>query len=225
VFYCDWHICRISLDGSELVQLTDTAGWYSELSWSPGPLILFEFEPLTERGGRGGTYDLYTLEPNTGTRVNLTNDPDVWEGSPRWSPDGSQILFTARDGLYLIRPDGSGRIRITPDMSYIHDPRWSPDGSTVAFEYRDDIYTGPAAGGTPQNLTQSPAIDFKPAWSPDGRLLAFQSDHTGYVELWVAWVARPWYPAPVTNERTYVGGRHFDFGGPPALEAHWRPGR
>jgi Tol biopolymer transport system component len=229
VFKYEWYIYRVNLDGSGLVQLTDEPGWYSELSWSPGPHILFKFEPLTERGGRGGTYDLYTIDPRTGSQVNLTSDPEAWEDSPRWSPDGLQVLFAASDGLYLVRPDGSGRTRITPDMCCIqcciHDPRWSPDGSTIAFEYRDDIFTIPAAGGTLRNLTPDHAINFKPAWSPDGRLLAYQSDRTGYVELWVAWVAAPWYPAPVTSDRTYLGGRGFEFGGPPALEAHWRPGQ
>lgn len=65
-----------------------------------------------------------------------TNDT-WWIESTAWSPDGAQIVFTARinDGrwythLLVIDADGSGLKRISPDECCSFGPAsWSPMGS------------------------------------------------------------------------------------------------
>ena len=59
--------------------------------------------------------------------------------APRWSPDGSTLLFYSnRTGTYEIwnvRPDGSGLHQVTfggPSVTFFF-PVWSPDGSRFAF--------------------------------------------------------------------------------------------
>jgi Tol biopolymer transport system component len=61
---------------------------------------------------------------------------------PRYSPDGSEIVYWIgeRDpGLpsaesYVIRPDGSGRRRIAADFADARNPIWSGDGRLILFE-------------------------------------------------------------------------------------------
>ena len=56
---------------------------------------------------------------------------------PRWSPDGSRIVFWARrssDGdLWSMSSDGSGQTRLTSGMADDYSPDWSPDGTRLAF--------------------------------------------------------------------------------------------
>lgn len=59
---------------------------------------------------------------------------DMYDLTPKWSPDGSQILFrsngsyehTYDDGLYLCEPSGEGRTHISGTGTYDYDPCWSP---------------------------------------------------------------------------------------------------
>src|SRR5205085_11827028 len=60
------------------------------------------------------------------------------DGSPRWSPDGSRLVFTSkRDGehmdLYVIPADGGEPVRLTKMKDDVTEPEWSPDGSRIAF--------------------------------------------------------------------------------------------
>jgi Tol biopolymer transport system component len=118
--------------------------------------------------------------------------------TPRWSPDGQQLVFTGFDGglsdLFIINRDGSGMRRLTNDKFADLHPSWSPDGKTIAFVtdrgnetdfallrfsnlrialYHLDQGTIELLG----NMDTGKNID--PAWAPDGRSLAFVSDRTG----------------------------------------------
>lgn len=65
------------------------------------------------------------------------------DGSPRWSPEGHLIAFTARreqEGrkddapqLYLIRPDGGEAWRAADVATGVEDFRWCPDGRRLVF--------------------------------------------------------------------------------------------
>jgi dipeptidyl aminopeptidase/acylaminoacyl peptidase len=52
-----------------------------------------------------------------------------------WSPDGSTIVFAARDGrLLTIKPDGTGLTEVYSEADrWAFQPNWSPDGSRIIF--------------------------------------------------------------------------------------------
>jgi len=68
---------------------------------------------------------------------------------PSWSPDGQWLAYTARDGIYVTRPDGSDSRRVVdyrspaksvpvpPHGNVWRDwppyPEWSPDGQWLVY--------------------------------------------------------------------------------------------
>jgi Tol biopolymer transport system component len=61
--------------------------------------------------------------------------------TPTWSPDSRHLAFASRGGLWVVRPDGSGRRRLVSQhlsttggtTRVASAPSWSPDGRWNAF--------------------------------------------------------------------------------------------
>ena len=123
---------------------------------------------------------------------------------PRWSRDGSRIIFQsarALDGsdaipsmifnIWVMNPDGSSQTpltKLTGASSF--NPAWSPGGSRVAFTSLRALNGSDAANGVsniwamnPDGSTQTPltritatgADSDTPVWSPDGKKIVFTS--------------------------------------------------
>ena len=117
------------------------------------------------------------------SQANLTNNP-AFDGSPAWSPDGSQIAFvTNRDGdreIYVMSADGSDQVNLTVNSEYDEwDPVWSNDGARIAFESDRHGRTSAwnfimnADGSDADVLSSNGYINGDPRWSPDGNWIAF----------------------------------------------------
>jgi Tol biopolymer transport system component len=103
-------------------------------------------------------------------------------GPPRWSPDGSRIVFDASDGrvnqifVYKIGDAGAAKLKERPDNAFA--PDWSPDGSKIVFVALapgqiHQLYTMNADGSNETQLTTSNVTKAFPRWAPDGSLIAF----------------------------------------------------
>lgn len=115
--------------------------------------------------------------------------------SPRWSPDGREILFTTfhRSGfpdVYRINLDSR---QVTPFATFggiNQAARFSPDGTQVALSLSSpgnaEIFVANAAGtpGSFRRLTRSSGAETSPSWSPDGRTLVLVSDQLGFPQLY-----------------------------------------
>jgi TolB protein len=112
---------------------------------------------------------------------------------PRWSPDGSKILFTSyRSGF----PDiyeldlRSKKLNIFASFKGTNSgARFSPDGTKVAMilsgEGNPEVYVGNANGRQIRRLTNNQSVEASPEWSPDGTKLIFTSDAAGVPQLHV----------------------------------------
>jgi serine/threonine protein kinase/Tol biopolymer transport system component len=82
--------------------------------------------------------DLLLVRRDGGEVRQLTNDPER-DRAPRWSPDGSRILFYSnRSGKYeawTIRPDGSDLTQVTSLPEKVANPFWAPNGRKIGFSY------------------------------------------------------------------------------------------
>jgi Tol biopolymer transport system component len=116
----NYDVFVVNRNGSGLHQLTDWRGEDGWPAWSPrGTWIAFT--TTHDAGGRyvgGSPYrDVYIMRPDgTGKRRVVTS---ITGAMPVWSLDGRTIMFTgshlSRPGLsylWVIRPDGSGLLRL-----------------------------------------------------------------------------------------------------------------
>jgi Tol biopolymer transport system component len=157
-----------------------------------------EFWPQWSPDGRRLAYMVWDAAACTPVSGSGCAVPDVWtveaEGSgqrkvldsafqPRWSPDGSKLLFQrynsnpdrATLGVYLASSDGTGvrqLVRATLWGSERAPPAWSPTGRTIVY--------GAGMGTVRLHLLSVDgrrrrvlAVGSSPAWSHDGSRIAF----------------------------------------------------
>lgn len=101
--------------------------------------------------------------------------------TPRQSPDGKSIVFSALGQLYRLELKQHSKPQA---LGAGYQPSWSPDGRSIVFvtwTARDggQIWTMPASGrGARKQLTQAPAFYTEPMFSPDGkRVVALRASH------------------------------------------------
>ncbi len=103
-------------------------------------------------------------------------------GSPALSPDGTQVVFRALNGLWLLTRGQPAAKPLVKDGFWTCDPAWSPDGKTLAYSTdragKLDIWLRDMASGAERQLTRHKDAALSAAWSRDGRRIAFL-DQTG----------------------------------------------
>ena len=122
----------MNTDGSGKMPLSDdlspSAVRYQSASWSP------DGRKLVAIGYQSGQWHVYTLNADSTAPRRLTEGV-LQHFMPRWSPDGSKILFARRlssrsdanSDIFLMNPDGSGIVNLTNTPSVAKSmPRWLP---------------------------------------------------------------------------------------------------
>ena len=124
----DSELLVVNADDSDLQRITPTDMTAGDADWSPdGSLIVFSSLPLLtwmeslDAKGLFNGQDIYTISPDGTGLSRLTND--LHSATPRWTPDGSGILFTRlganatgtenRTEFWLMGRDGSDPYAVT----------------------------------------------------------------------------------------------------------------
>lgn len=152
--------------------------------------------PLALGGGAAETLWICDATNGQGLRTLTPERPGGTDHSPRFSPDGTRVVFVSdRDGnpeLYSLDvPGGANVLRLTNDSAHDADPAFSPDGGRLVFAsdrggatYRRLFVMNSLGGsGAPAALRfvdgEGREETFEggdlsgPAFSPDGTRLAF----------------------------------------------------
>jgi Tol biopolymer transport system component len=140
------------------------------------------------------------IEP--GGRTDLTKNPitpnDAHDAECAFSPDGKWIVYMSKisgdSELYVMRPDGSRRTRLTYVNGYDGGPFFSPDGKRIV--YRSDrktanelqIHIADLAFDSSGNitgikndraLTDNGKVNFGPWWHPDNKHIIWANNLQG----------------------------------------------
>lgn len=139
--------------------------------------------------------DIYVM-PISGGRAYPVAEGIPWEVQPRFSPDGSKILFTSDrgggDNIWVMNRDGSDKEQITSeDFRLLNNAVWHPNGEYfVARKHftstrslgAGEMWMYHITGGSGIQLTErknSQQDAGEPAFSPDGRYVYFSEDMDG----------------------------------------------
>lgn len=225
-------------DGSDVRKLTDSLGYSGAASWSPdGSWIVYSADRADYPGAQG----IYII-PSDGSapprRITSLPSSSFWQELARFSPDGSQIVFTEyrgghvlrnhRDGnlvgeqsaLFTVRPDGSGLRQITAWGIHASDADWSPDGKRLVFGAQPthignigDVMISDADGGHLRDLTQDHGFtgccNANAVWYEESINPAWSPDGSKVIFLYARYTAEDGFVAGLKTMNPDGSGRAF----------------
>jgi Tol biopolymer transport system component/DNA-binding winged helix-turn-helix (wHTH) protein len=113
-------------------------------------------------------------------KMQLTFSP-VRAFEPRWSPDGSQIVFMdvqfdSPSKICMLSSSGGSPVVLTQGNTYEADATWTPDGKSIVFGKTDNISNAAIyrLDLKTRKVSSIPGTDglFSPRLSPDGRYIS-----------------------------------------------------
>ncbi len=197
-----WDLYLLDLSTGEVRQVTRTAAFEGDPTWSPDGVWL-AYESYA-----GEDLDIWVLRVDASEPpIQLTDAPSM-DASPTWDPAGRRVAFISdRDGL----PDVFMANLDDPNERYLNlthtplvaeaDPAFSPDGRSIAYSGRgnglDLIYVASMEGDSSPHEV---GLGRSPGWSPKGdaigaTLPSAQSSHFVLYPLIQADVTSVGFPA------------------------------
>jgi serine/threonine protein kinase/Tol biopolymer transport system component len=136
---------------------------------------------------------LWRSKSDGSERLQLTSGPDH-ALMPRWSPDGTKIVFfqlfsDKRARIFEVSPNGGAPHQVMPDdVNGQADPYFSPDGKKIVFASNsgDSATTVRILDLISHKTVTLPGSEgfFSPRWSPNGRyIVGLSSDQNKVVLL------------------------------------------
>ena len=119
-----------------------------------------------------GESDLYAVDLITGGIVSLTEfqEEDAYDGILSW--DGTYFAYWTREGIWVIRLDGSFGALAFPGAE---QPAWSPDDERLVMVKDDRLAIGSVdvLDGGGLQLIGLPVSGQQPIWSPNGNTILY----------------------------------------------------
>jgi Tol biopolymer transport system component/DNA-binding winged helix-turn-helix (wHTH) protein len=139
---------------------------------------------------------LWRSRPDGSQRLQLTSPP-MRASQPRWSPDGTHIVFGGGPAghasrIYVVPSAGGAPEPLTDAPQIDSDASWSADGTSLVFARQTGLYL---MDRKTKNATLLPGSETlaQPAWSPDGRYIA-ATNQAGTQLLLLNLDTRQWTP-------------------------------
>ena len=187
----------VDRDGEHERNLTNEPGvMHRDIAWSPdGTKLAY----AADAGGMGKAFAIHVIDAKTGVKRILTEtDRDAFQ--PRWSPDGTLLLFWSRRDeartnadLFVVASLGGEITRLETRGGRDGEStegRWSPDGTRISFTTdsrgRNEVAVASYAEREIQRIdrmTDSIYDEYGAGWRPDGRALVYLHSEDAAVSL------------------------------------------
>jgi TolB protein len=164
-----------NIDSKQLFRLTNDKASYTSPAYSPDCSRIAVIR--TETGGASAGSDVYLIDTASLAQTALTNDSAAYtEASPHWSPDGTQLTYSAfpkdspnNSDIIVRRADPSSTpLVVVKDPSDDVKSVFSPDGKYLAFSSNRggnyDIYILDQQTNVVYQLTSTVEQDYAGAW-------------------------------------------------------------
>lgn len=183
-----WQLYTINPDGSGMTQITnldatDFDQWLPDFS-PDGEQIVFCYGQGPSSGN--AQTEIYVMNVDGTNMVQLTHD-GLYDCAPRWSPDGSHIIFVRLDPVSFqtvvttMLPDGSQMTGLTSRLWGAFRSGYSPDMQRIFYEstqagFVSVLWAMNADGSNQTRLTPASLRAGDIAVSPDGKNIAFNNN-------------------------------------------------
>jgi Tol biopolymer transport system component len=132
--YGNLDIYVMSTSGGQVQRITTDRAPDYEPAWSP------DSRAIAFTSFRDGNKDIYLYLIDEEEVINLTNSPDVDEGTPSWSPDGTQLAYVSGSrGNPSIQVATFNWDTMAADQAQTEllnagaSPAWAPDGQNLIY--------------------------------------------------------------------------------------------
>ena len=191
-------------------------GQARQLTSEPG----LEVQPSISPDGRSVAYATgnslrmrIAVRPVVGGRaVNLAPGAPANAWLPRWSPDGTRVLFVSGDGIFSA-PASGGAARVEVPArpgAMFTSAAWSPDGREIAYTRADSLLARTVGSPSGRLIATGPDLH-SCSWAPDGKRLACVSGNSFHVTVGAAFGVGPMFGNLAPSRIVLVP----DAGGPP----------
>jgi eukaryotic-like serine/threonine-protein kinase len=168
-----WHAKPGKTAERRLTRLTSNGVSFDTSISADGKLLAY----LSSAGGPNP--DIWVQQIGGGKAIQITHEKDG-AASPVFSPDGTQISYVARGGIYEVPAlGGDPRLIINDGIG----PFYSTNGSLIVFarvsQNTFQLFAVPRLGGTPVAIHPEVSLGAPPVMSPDGSRVLALATHAG----------------------------------------------
>jgi len=179
-----WGIYSLDLENQAIELIYSDSEEISSLHLNPGK-DMFVFSKKIN-GDEYSNYEICTLNTD-GSELKRLTENNYWDIYPRWSPDGTRILFLSfreKDlDIYIMDGDG-GSVKLLYDSGN-HDADIDWQNNKIVFTAQSCIWIMNEDGTEPERLTNPPKAgewgdavlpfgDYDPRLSYDGKTIVFE---------------------------------------------------
>jgi Tol biopolymer transport system component len=149
------------------------------VTWDPAvealPAISPDGRSVAYASGTPARMRVFARSVAGGRGIALTDDTSQVQSHPRWSPDGSRVLFLQGGGVFSVSASGGAETPEVPPgrSSPVVSAAWSPDGESIGYVIGDSLFVRDG-----RNQPRGIAGLYEPnacQWSPDGEYIACAS--------------------------------------------------
>jgi len=127
--------------------------------------------------------EVFVRPVDGGRAIRLAEGVSASQTHPRWSPDGTEILFLAGGAVHVVSALG-GPARVTVPRgatSWVTSADWSPDGDRIAFVRGDTLQVAHTGGGSAPVPLVSADLLHSCVWAPSDAAIACVEGNSAFV--------------------------------------------